>query len=184
MESDDVELIIRIARGDRNAVAELYDRHAPVMAALAQRMLRDKQEAEDLLHDVFVEAWQRAGEYDPEHSSVCGWLLVRLRSRCLDRIRWRSRRCSHSGRPMDAVDATMPPSQAELFDTHRVLDALSELDAAQRRVLELTYFQGLSSTEVAARLDIPVGTVKSRVSAGLARLRKVLSDSALTGSDL
>jgi RNA polymerase sigma-70 factor (ECF subfamily) len=173
MESDDIELIVKVARGDRGALAELYDRHVAVMSALAERMLRDPYEAEDVLHDVIVEAWQHAGEYDPAHSSVCVWLLVRLRSRCLDRIRFLSRRRQH-GNESGPADAIMPAQQADMLDRNRVLAALAGLNAEHRRVLELAYLHGLSSSEVAAHLDIPIGTVKSRMSAGIAQLRKAL----------
>ena len=84
--AEDVELAIELARGGREALAELYDRHSPAMLGLGLKLLRDRGEAEEILHDVFLEAWKRAGDYDPSRGSVRTWLMLRMRSRCLDRI--------------------------------------------------------------------------------------------------
>jgi RNA polymerase sigma-70 factor (ECF subfamily) len=168
----DAGLVASIARGDRDALAALYDRHSGVLLGLAMRIVRDRREAEDLLHDVFLEAWRSAKDFDPKRGRVRTWLAIRMRSRALDlqksaRV---SRNAGDAGLELLVDDAhkTSP-------DHARVRAALAELGPEQRRVLELAYFEGLSCTEIAARVSIPVGTVKSRIAAGLDRLRNGLS---------
>jgi RNA polymerase sigma-70 factor (ECF subfamily) len=153
-----------MARGDRRALATLYERHAPVLFGLALRIVRERREAEDLLHDVFLEAWRTAKDFDPERGRVSTWLAVRMRSRALD-LR-RSARVSRAvgDRGLEvSVDDSKPASP----DHTRVRAALNELGADHRHVLELAYFEG-------DRIAIPVGTVKSRMAAGLSRLRSAL----------
>jgi len=174
----DPELATAMAQGDSTALGVLYDRHAPVMLATAGRILGNQREAEDLVHDVLLEAWQKAADYDRARGSVRTWLLVRLRSRALDRLR-RSGRIKVQTMEARTIDESLPaqaddPGQS--IDHARVRLALQELSEPQRRVLELAYFEGLSSTEVAERLAIPIGTVKSRTAAGLARLRAAMHD--------
>jgi RNA polymerase sigma-70 factor (ECF subfamily) len=166
----DAQLVAAIAKGDREALAALYERHSGILLGLALRIVRDRREAEDLLHDVFLEAWRSAKTFYPKRGRVRTWLAIRMRSRALDvqksaRV---SRNAGDAGLDLlvDEVGAagTSP-------DHARVRAALAELNPEQRQVLELAYFEGLSCTEIAARVDIPVGTVKSRVAAGLERLR-------------
>jgi RNA polymerase sigma-70 factor, ECF subfamily len=168
----DDTLIVEVARGDRVALSHLYDRYVGVMSALALRILGNERDTEDLIHDVFVEVWQRAGDFDPSRGSVKTWLLVRVRSRCLDRKKSPSvkrRRAMPDDDDVVGVDAR---DHAEVaLDGQRLREALEMLPADQRGVLVLGYFEGLSSSEIAARLDIPIGTVKSRVSAAMMKLR-------------
>jgi RNA polymerase sigma-70 factor (ECF subfamily) len=168
----DREDMLALAEGDREALGRLYDRHAPVLLALAQRILKNQRESEDLLHDVFVEVWRRAADYDPRRGTVGTWLRLRTRSRALDRIR--SARIARA-RPLEnhaesSSDRAVP--NPEMTAESRYLqDALVSLPEEQRRVLFLGYFEGLSSTEIAKQTGIPVGTVKSRVAAAMAKLR-------------
>jgi RNA polymerase sigma-70 factor (ECF subfamily) len=167
----DASLLYAVARGDREALSQLYTRHAGVMFSLALRLLHDPHDAEDLVHDAFVEAWQHAGEYDPARASVRTWLLIRVRSRGLDRARQRLARRAR----LETLAASPPEERdAHEIDHGRVREALSSLNEDQRGVLELGYFRGLSSAQIATALGIPVGTVKSRVSAALAQLRRAL----------
>jgi RNA polymerase sigma-70 factor, ECF subfamily len=169
--SDDVEdevLVAAMAAGERRALATLYERHASLLLGLALRIVREKREAEDLLHDVFFEAWRSAKDFDPKRGRVRTWLAIRMRSRALDlqksaRV---SRNAGDGGLELlvDEVEGSSP-------DHGRVRSALANLGQDQRRVLELAYFEGLSCTEIAERVAIPVGTVKSRIAAGLDRLR-------------
>jgi RNA polymerase sigma-70 factor (ECF subfamily) len=170
---EDIDVLRRIAAGEKAALGSLYDRHAGVMLALGVRITGMRREAEDLLHDAFLEAWRHAGDFDPQRGSVKTWLLLRMRSRCLDRVR------SHAFSRSDTLDAE-PAHVSGVDKTDRQIDGararglLSALPEGQREVLELGYFQGLSFSEIAELLGIPVGTVKSRVSAALVKLREDL----------
>jgi RNA polymerase sigma-70 factor (ECF subfamily) len=161
-----------MADGDRGALASLYDRYGGVLLAVGVRMLADRREAEDLLHDVFLEAWRQAGDFDAGRGSVRTWLLVRMRSRALDR-----RKAAGYTRSVPLDDPSTTRDWASIDDPSgapdraAVLRALAELPAEQRQVLELGYFEGLSSSEIAQRIDAPIGTVKSRVAAALGKLR-------------
>lgn len=168
--------LIRIASGDRIALGELYDRYGAHLLAVADRMLGSRGEAEDLVHDVFVEVWQAAGQYDPARGTVRTWLSLRTRSRALDRIRSPARR-----RSVDWEAVTASRLEAKDVDAGTALDAarvhpiLAELPETQRQVLMLGYFEGLTCSEMAEELQIPIGTVKSRVAAALRKMREKLA---------
>src|SRR5258708_4014998 len=175
----DVSLISGAAAGDRDGLAGLYDRYAPALLAIGRRILGDRREGEDLLHDVFIEVWREAGDYDESRGSVRAWLLMRMRSRALDR----RKAASFSKRAdlpapetiADAVgDAHSGEDPARAPDRVAVRQALAQLPAEQRQVLELGYFEGLSSSEIAEPVCAPIGTVKSRVAAALTKLRQVV----------
>ncbi len=164
----DADLVARMADGDRKAMSELYARHSSILLGLAVRIVRDRREAEDLLHDVFLEAWRAAKTFDPKRGRVRTWLAIRMRSRALD-LQKSARVSRNAG---DAGLETLVDDGASASPDHaRVRAALAELGPDQRRVLELAYFEGLSCTEIAEKIAIPVGTVKSRLAAGLDRLR-------------
>ncbi len=180
-ERRDAELVRRIARGDRTALGELFDRHADAALGLAHRILGNRQDAEDLVHDVFLEAWSRAASYDPRRARVRAWLLVRIRSRAIDRLRAlevaRRHAMAEAARPDPPQAAHVSPEAAS--EAARARGALQALGADQRSVIELAYFEGLTLREVAEREGIPVGTVKSRLGAALAVLRRQLGAGAL-----
>ncbi len=162
----------RLRAGDASALADLYDRHAPLMLALAKRVLGDEREASDLLHDVFLEAWEQAHDYEPERGTVRTWLLIRTRSRALDR--------KHSARIARRSD---PPPGEQASHAHHALTperlsvraALEQLPQEARQALELSYFVGMTGAEIARHLDIPEGTVRSRLARGLTLLEELLS---------
>lgn len=168
---EDVRDVAEVARGDRGALARLYERHAPRMLAIGERIVGDRREAEDLLHDVFVEVWRHAGDYDPERASVKAWLYLRMRSRCLDRVRSAAWARTRTQAEDPRREAQAPPSNGKGSEGSTVRRALSELPQEQRAVLLLGYYEGLSSAEIAERLELPVGTVKSRVAAAMSKLR-------------
>ena len=158
-----------MVRGDRRAVAELYARHARALYSLAHAILKSPQEAEDLIHDVFLEAWHRSEDYSEVRGTVRAWLLMRARSRALDRLK-----TNGSQRAVTVETCSLPDASAALGDQLRLRDLLSQMPEVQREVLLLGYFEGLSSVEIAARLGIPTGTVKSRTRAALGALRASL----------
>jgi RNA polymerase sigma-70 factor (ECF subfamily) len=171
----DARLVDRLADGDESALSELYDGHSEAVMGLAMRMLRNRAEAEDLVHDIFVEAWRTAARYDSARGSVRTWLLVKTRARAIDRIRSPrlSRRVGEL--PSNGRGPVEQPTVENRSDSVRAVAALDGLPPAQRAVLELAYLAGLSSTEISDRLGIPVGTVKSRAAAGLRKLRAALA---------
>jgi RNA polymerase sigma-70 factor (ECF subfamily) len=139
---------------------------------LALLILRDRGEADDVLHDVFLEAWRRSADYSRERGSVSAWLGLRTRSRAIDRIRARKR-------GDDApLSESAPPSWDPAADPTRTVDRarlpglLATMSAAEQEVLMLGYFEGLSTREIADRIGVPIGTVKSRVRAALSKLRQ------------
>ncbi len=170
---EDAELIQAAANGQRRALAVLYDRHAPTMLGLALRVLSQRHEAEDLVHDVFLEAWKRAADYDPNRGSVRAWLLLRTRSRALDR-----KKSARVKRSVSLEAESLPElsqSGADAAPDQRLVrEVLRELPTEQREVLLLGYFEGLSSSEISAHIGIPIGTVKSRVASALSKLRGAL----------
>lgn len=170
-----------VAKGDVEALAALYDRHAGVLVGVAYRLLGNRQDAEDLVHDVFVEAWGRAQDFDARRGSVRRWLLVRLRSRAIDRLRSfasleRHRRRSEND-PSDTLARTDTGLDAPRVDAERVAAVLQTLPQEQKILVELAYFEGLSHAELAARVGAPLGTVKSRLFAAMDKLRQGLDPS-------
>lgn len=163
-----------VSDGSREALGELYDRFVPRMLSVTQEILRSRQEAEDLVHNVFLEAWQCAQSYDPKRGSVSTWLLLRTRSRALDRLRVMrkaqavEREVALLGHARGARDA------ASVRDGKAILDVLTALPLDQRAVLELSYFAEHSHSEIATRLEIPIGTVKSRIARALDSIRALL----------
>ena len=174
---DDVDLVRLAARGEVHALSALYDRFSPLLLAMAVRVLGDRTKAEDLVHDVFLEVWRHAAGYDVGRGSVRTWILVRLRSRALDRLRSATarREVTVDETPVESAPDGEDPSLAP--DRAAVRRALAELPIEQREVLELSYFGGLTAVEIAERMGSPLGTVKSRTAAGLAKLRAVMTSS-------
>jgi len=174
----DEELVERMSRGDRAALGVLYERHAPRLRGLALLILRDAGEADDVLHDVFIEAWRRAADYSASRGTVAAWLALRLRSRAIDRMR--ARKIRGDG---DAV-LELRPSGDPIADSVRTLNRallhglLASMSEAEQQVLVLGYFEGLSSSEIGERIGVPVGTVKSRVRSALAKLRRAFEQEA------
>ena len=173
-------LIAAAAASDERALAELYDRHVAAMLGVSLRILKVRQDAEDLVHDVFLEAWQRAGDFDASRGSVRSWLLVRTRSRAVDRLRSleAARRRGLLARAEQGPEEASAPPVWDGLDRARAKRALDALPEAQRTLVELAYFDGLTCSEMAARCGIPIGTVKSRLSAGMSKLRHEFAETA------
>jgi RNA polymerase sigma-70 factor (ECF subfamily) len=173
----DQALMARIEGRDADALGILYDRHAGRLMGLAQRILGDTGEAEEVLQEVFLYVWKAAATFDPSRGPVLAWLLVATRSRSIDRVR--SRRPGKSGGTVGLEEAPETASREDVeadaagreWET-RCRAAIGELPQDQRRALELAYFEGLTHQEIAERTATPLGTVKTRVRLGLMKLRE------------
>jgi RNA polymerase sigma factor (sigma-70 family) len=181
----DEALVALVARGDESALADLYDRVGRVAYGLAFRIVRDDRLAEDAVQEGFLAAWRSAAGFSPERAKASTWILTLVHRRAVDLVRREDRRRAE---PLDAVaEAAEPASSAEdaawrRFERERVQEALSRLPDAQREAIELAYYRGFTQSELAERLGEPLGTIKSRMFAGLARLRELLDDSAKDGT--
>jgi RNA polymerase sigma-70 factor, ECF subfamily len=170
-DAEDVALVAAMARGEQAGLAGLYRRHSGLLLGLAMRIVRERREAEDLLHDVLLEAWRAAKDFDPKRGRVRTWLAIRMRSRALD-LQKSARVSRNAG---DAgLEVVVDEREHASPDHARVRTALAALGPDHKAVLELAYFEGLSCSEIASRIAIPIGTVKSRLAAGMQRLREGL----------
>lgn len=179
--TDPEELVAAMASGDSGpALSAFYTNYASTVLALLTKMLGSPAEAEELLQDVFVELWRRASQFDCKRGSVIAWVVTVARSRALDALRARKRRYGDRQFEYSEGDALVterkrPDVMASSTRWHQALrQAFKRLDAEQRAVLELSYFQGMSHGQIADKLNLPVGTVKSRILAGMRQLRAVL----------
>ena len=168
----------RLAAGDVSVIGNLYDRHARAVFSLAVRVLGNREDAEEIVQDVFAQVWSQAARFDAARGTFGAWLLMMTRSRAIDRLRAR--------RPGAAVIAPEPlreppdpiPTQEESVitgeDAERIRVAMQDLNTSQRTAIELAYYEGLSQSEIAERLQEPLGTVKTRIRSGLLKLRAAL----------
>lgn len=178
---DDKELVQAIVERRSDAVTELYNRFSSVLLALAQRILGDRSDAEEILQETFLQVWRQAERYDSSRSSVSTWLVLIARSRSIDRVR--SRRVKQK---------TQVAAQREYPDTHtsptgmrsvlneeqrqRLQAELGRLPPEQRQVLEMAFYQGMTQSEIARQTEIPLGTVKTRTLLAMKKLRMALQD--------
>lgn len=179
----DAGLVARMAQGEDAAVSALYDRWAGALLAVALRITRDRADAEEVLAEVFAQAWREAPRFETTRGSVAAWLTTITRSRALDLLRARGRRKRLE--ETAAIEPALPPSYGQgpaapdrpVEDRERqaaVRGALAELPEPQRVALEMAYFEGLSQSEIAERLGQPLGTVKTRTRLAMEKLRDTL----------
>jgi RNA polymerase sigma-70 factor (ECF subfamily) len=177
-EADWARLVRAIAGGDQKALHALYERTHRIVFTLIARILHDRESAEEVTLDVFHDVWRRAARYDPSGGSVVGWIMNQARSRAIDRLRFEQRK-----KRVDPGGTTLPVTPAR--DLHEALDlqeqgrrlrqALAVLTPAERQAIETAFFSELTYDETATRLNQPLGTIKTRVRAGLSKLRQALS---------
>jgi RNA polymerase sigma factor (sigma-70 family) len=174
----DEAVVALVARSDEAALAELYDRFGRVAYGVALRILRDEKLAEDAVQEGFLATWRSADRFMPERGKASTWVLTLVHRRAVDLVRREDRRRAEA--LTDDVEPA-PSGSAEddawlRFERERVQAALRQLPDQQREALELAYYGGFSQSELAERLGQPVGTIKSRMFTGLARLRELLAD--------
>jgi RNA polymerase sigma-70 factor (ECF subfamily) len=180
----DSTLIARAAAGDERAIGPLYERYGGVLYAVAYRIVGQRADAEEVVVEAFAQAWREAARFEAGRGSVAGWLTTIARSRALDLVRARSRRdritaSAAADRPEHSPamgESRSDPAGALDLDerSRQVRLALDSLSPPQRRAIELAYFEGLSQSEIAERLQEPLGTVKTRVRLGMQKLRESL----------
>ena len=178
----DRQLVLEIAGGSSEALGELYDRYASIVYALARRMVHQVEDAEEVVQDVFSQVWRDARRYQAARATVAGWLVMLARTRSIDRLRSRMARPDLAAAV--APDAAPPltsherdPEQVVIAaqDAEAVRGAFQRLPESQRLLMELTYYDGLTQTEIAARTGVPLGTVKTRIRSAMATLAAALT---------
>ncbi len=181
----DEALVALVARSDEGALAELYDRVGRVAYGLAFRVLRDDRLAEDAVQEAFLGVWRTAAGFRAERAKASTWILTLVHRRAVDLVRREERRRADplDDETRDAATSESAEDAAWLgFERERVQGALRQLPDAQREAIELAYYGGYSQSELAERLGMPLGTIKSRMFAGLARLRELLDGRVEEGS--
>jgi RNA polymerase sigma-70 factor (ECF subfamily) len=177
-QNNDVELLRAIAARDEGALAALYDRYRAILLGLLMRILNNREEAEDVLQELFLQVWRRAADFDENRGRPFTWLVTMARSRGIDRLRAlasRERVAAEGAR--DETEAVSDAASDAFRSEQRGLvnSALAQLPDEQQRTLMLAYFEGLTQSEIAARLGAPLGTVKTRMRTGLMKLRELLA---------
>ena len=177
-EEDWAALVQSIAAGDQLALHALYERAHRIVFTLIMRITANRETAEELTIDVFHDIWRRASRYDPANGTVLAWIMNQARSRAIDRLRFENRKKRSDGgdlpSPLEA--AADPRDVIELRQQGEALRAaLATLTPAERQAIETTFFGGLTHAEAAARLNQPLGTIKTRIRSGLHKLRQMLA---------
>ncbi len=172
------DLLKRSGRGDANAFAELYDATASRVFGLAVRVVRDPAQAEEIAQEAFLDIWRGSARFDSTKGSAISWMLTIVHRKAVDRVRsaqasTRRDTTYHQQNPTVDHDVTADAAHASM-EARRVRSAMESLTAVQREAIELAYFGGYTHTEVAAMLDLPVGTAKTRIRDGLIRLRDTM----------
>ena len=181
----DRRLVARVQAGDHAALATLYDRHGATVYSIALSILRDPGRAEDVTQDVFVTLWTQPERYNPEIGRFAPWFYRVARNRSIDIIRQRRREVMPDEPAvfelmLGAADDSPSDTVVERSQAERVRAALRELPEEQRALIALAYFGGLTQSQMSSQLDIPLGTIKTRVRTGLRRLREILGDNGPT----
>ena len=179
----DAELLEQVKGGDVRAIGALYDRYAPMLFPMTLRIVRDRTEAEDVLHDAFITVSERAAQYVPERGSVVAWLVTLVRNLSIDRTRRRDRRGAIArdilAYDVDLRNDTPEELTSDAAERTKVRAALQTLPEAQQKTLFLAFFEGKSYPEIAEEEGVPLGTIKSRAARALTALRAALDESGV-----
>lgn len=180
-QQEQIRLVAAMARGDKNAMAALYDQLSGPLYSLAYRMLGDAGEAQDLTQDIFLQLWRTSATYEASRGSVFSWAVTLTRNRAIDRIRMRRRRAEILSTAAPELQPAAPAGESDSAatlwlreKTAAVRTALAELPVDQRQAIELAFFGGLTQQEIAGRLSEPLGTIKARIRRGLLKLKERL----------
>lgn len=178
----DPTLLARVVKGDQQAFSQLYDYSSTLLFTLAVRMLGNREEAAELLQDVYLEVWRKVSRYDVGRGTPIAWLITLTKSRAIDRLRARASRGYRATNSLEGGMATQvadpAPSPLETQADQELRTAIGAavagLPQSQQQAIELAYYEGLSHTEIATRLNQPLGTVKTRIKLGMSKLRESL----------
>ena len=175
----DSALIAKMMSGDESALSTLYDRYAPMLFGMLMRVLNDRQAAEEVLQDLFLQLWRNAGQFDANRGSLPAWLMVIGRNRAISRLRGRRDREVLEEEEGDFAGTFASPQNIEDEAARNqmartVSSALQQLPPEQRQAVELAYFEGMTQSEIASKTGIPLGTVKTRVRTAMQTLRQTL----------
>lgn len=178
----DPTLLTRVVKGDQQAFSQLYDYSSTLLFTLAVRMLGNREEAAELLQDVYLEVWRKVSRYDVGRGTPIAWLITLTKSRAIDRLRARASRGYRATNSLEGGTATQvadpAPSPLETQADQELRTAIGAavagLPQSQQQAIELAYYEGLSHTEIATRLNQPLGTVKTRIKLGMSKLRESL----------
>jgi RNA polymerase sigma-70 factor, ECF subfamily len=174
----DEALVSAMAAGDQDALATLNQRYGRALSAVADRILRDRGDAEEVAADVLWQLWREASRFDRSRGSVGAWVMMTVRSRAIDRLRARKSREPRGDNSAEPSFVNDPSNEIHSAEQRRKVEgALATLNDGERDLLRLAYFSDLSQSEIAERTSIPLGTVKSRMRSGLIRLRDALAGS-------
>jgi len=179
--NQDAELIARIRGGERAAFVTFYDRYSMLLLSVAAQVLGERKEAEDVLQEVMLVIWNKSGDYDPQLGTLASWAVAVTRNKALDRLRARARRLrlvQEVAVQAESPGAGASPSANEVLHGREraelLHEAMKSLPPDQRSAIELAFFSGLSQSDIATRLQQPLGTVKARIRRGMLRLRELL----------
>jgi|SRR2546429_7912631 len=179
----DQDLIRQVAQQDKTAFGSLYDRYCQLVLNLAWRVLSERQEAEDVVQEVFLQVWREAASYDQKRGSLCAWLTTITRSRAIDKVRSRkSRRIyDHASQDILELDEQLPDREIHqdknLDNRILIRKAFASLAREQQIAIEMAYYEGMSQTEIAEALKEPLGTIKTRIRSGLTKLKELIGPS-------
>lgn len=189
----DPKLLTRVAKGDQQAFGQLYDQSSTLLFTLAYRILGDREETAELLQEVYLEVWRKIAKYDVGRGSPIAWLVTLTRSRAIDRLRARTSRGHHVvadsfEHPLvsQTPDASPNPYEAQEDQELRqmMVKAILDLPLPQQQAIEMAFYQGLTHTEIAAKLNQPLGTVKTRIKLAMTKLRASLQQTLPQGDGL
>jgi RNA polymerase sigma-70 factor (ECF subfamily) len=178
---NEADLLVKVGKGDKASLGDLYDRYSTVLYSVALRILNNQAEAEDVLQEIFVQIWDKASLYDPSRGKPLTWMMSMTRNKSIDRLRSLQRRyrlhdeaeqeskIQESSVRADAADGVYAAE-----NSRAIRNAVMQLSPEQRQAIEMAYFSGLTQSEIAEKLEEPLGTIKARIRRGMLKLRDIL----------